>query len=286
VGYQLRHAGGIRQAGQPPVSRPTLAQPKDEATPGPEIQQTTASRQTGDDEVTRLHRPKAGPWIRFCVAILYPLDSLLFRMRWRNLDRIPATGGVIIVINHISHIDTILMARVVWQSGRIPRFLVKNTMFSRPGLGAIFRGAKQIPVFRGTTDAANSLSAAVEALRAGEAIVIYPEGTVTKDPAQWPMRGKTGAARLALLAPDIPIIPIGQWGAEEVAKHRFRPLVQATVGPPVDLSRFRDAEPTGPVLREMTDVIMTAVRDEVAELRGEAPPQEFYQHQNSLETAD
>ncbi len=236
--------------------------------------------------MTRLHKPKAGFWIRFCVMILYPLDSIMFRIRWRNLDRIPAKGPVIIVLNHVSHIDTVLMARVVWQSGRVPRFLVKNTMFDKPGLGAIMRGAKQIPVYRGTTDAANSLSAAVDALKNGEAIVIYPEGTVTKDPAQWPMQGKTGAARLALLAPNVPIIPIGQWGAQEVGKRRFRPLVQATVGRPVDLKRFGDAEPTGPVLREMTDLIMTAVRDEVAKLRGETPPQEFYLHQKSLEAAD
>ena len=236
--------------------------------------------------MTRLHKPKPGAWIRFCVMILYPLDSLLFRMRWRNLDRIPAKGGVIIVLNHVSHIDTILMARLVWQSGRVPRFLVKNTMFSKPGLGAIFRGAKQIPVYRGTTDAANSLRAAVDALTSGEAIVIYPEGTVTKDPAQWPMQGKTGTARLALLAPDIPIIPVGQWGAQEVTKHRFRPLVQGAVGNPVDLKRFHGAEPTGPVLREMTEVIMTAIRDEVAKLRGETPPSEFYLHQKSLESAD
>ena len=236
--------------------------------------------------MTRLHKPKAGAWIRFCVMILYPLDALLFRMRWRNLDRIPAKGGVIIVINHVSHIDTILMARMVWQSGRVPRFLVKSTMFSKPGLGAIFRGAKQIPVYRGTNDAANSLSAAVDALNSGEAIVIYPEGTVTKDPAQWPMQAKTGTARLALLAPDIPIIPVGQWGAHEVTKHRFRPLVQATVGNPVDLERFRGAEATGPVLREMTEVIMIAIRDEVAKLRGETPPGDFYLYQKSLESAD
>src|SRR5437764_6781471 len=139
--------------------------------------------------VSRLHKPKAGFWIRLCVMILYPLDALLFRIRWHYLDRMtpPRDGGVIIAINHISHLDTVLMARFVWQSGRVPRFMIKSGVFSKPVLGRIMSGAKQIPVYRGTTDAANSLRDAVTALDDGEAIVIYPEGTITRDPAQWPM---------------------------------------------------------------------------------------------------
>ena len=236
--------------------------------------------------MTRLHKPKAGFWIRLAVVILYPFDAIMFRMRWHKLAAIPGEGGVIIALNHVSHVDTVLMARMIWQSGRIPRFLVKNTLFNKPVIGTILRGADQIPVYRGTTNAANSLQAAVDALADGEAVVIYPEGTVTKDPAQWPMLGKTGIARLALLAPDVPIIPIGQWGAQEVHKRRFRPLVQATVGPPVDVERFRGAEPTGSILREMTDTIMGAVRDEVAKLRGETPPVEYFQEDKSVDAAD
>ena len=239
--------------------------------------------------MSRLHKPTAGFWIRLCVMIIYPLDALLFRIRWRNLDRIPATGGVIIALNHVSHLDTLLMARAVWESGRIPRFLVKNTLYNVAGLRILMRGAKQIPVYRGTTNASDSLRAAVEALDAGEAVVIYPEGTVTKDPAQWPMQAKTGVARLALLAPEIPVIPIGQWGAQEVKKRRFRPIVEAIVGPPVDLDQYRTAhhtEPTGEVLREITDTIMTAIRDDVAKLRGETPPEEFYVYQKAMEPAD
>jgi 1-acyl-sn-glycerol-3-phosphate acyltransferase len=239
--------------------------------------------------MSRLHKPKAGFWIRLCVAFLYPIDGLLFRIRWRNLDRVtpPRAGGVIIALNHVSHLDTILMARFVWQSGRIPRFMIKAGVFSKPLLGQIMRGSKQIPVYRGTTDASNSLRDAVTALAEGEAIVIYPEGTTTKDPAQWPMQGKTGIARLVLLSPDTPVIPVGQWGAQRQTgvfwRRGFswkrlvtRRLAEASVGLPVDLSRFRGAEPTADVLHEITDVIMTAVRDEVATLRGEAAPKEFF----------
>jgi 1-acyl-sn-glycerol-3-phosphate acyltransferase len=233
--------------------------------------------------VSRLHQPKAGFWIRLCVAILYPLDGLLFRIRWRQLDRVtpPSDGGVIIALNHISHIDTILMARFVWQSGRVPRFMIKSGVFSKPVLGSIMRGARQIPVYRGTTDASSSLRDAVTALDAGECIVIYPEGTITRDPEQWPMKAKTGIARLWLLAPDTPVIPVGQWGAQHrsgLARFRLLPrrTAEALVGSPVDLARFRGAEATSETLHAITDAIMTAVRDQVATLRGQPPPAEFF----------
>ena len=233
--------------------------------------------------MSRLHKPKAGFWIRLCVAILYPLDGLLFRIRWRNLNRVPdpSQGGVIIAMNHISHIDTVLMARVVWQSGRIPRFMIKAGVFTKPVVGQIMRGAKQIPVYRGTSDAANSLRDAVTALENGEAIVIYPEGTITKEPGQWPMQAKTGIARLVLLRPQTPVVPVGQWGAQQrkgLSWERFfkRRTSSVSVGEPLDLSRFAGADPTAGTLREITDTIMDAVRDEVAELRGEVPPPEYY----------
>lgn len=233
--------------------------------------------------MTRLHTPKAGFWIRLCVVILYPLDGLLFKIRWRNLERVPGPdqGGVIIAINHVSIIDTVLMARFVWQTGRIPRFLIKSGVFHTFGLGQIMRGAKQIPVYRGTADASQSLREAVTALDRGEAIVIYPEGTTTKDPDQWPMEGKTGIARLVLLSPDTPVIPVGQWGAHRrrgvpLWKKFRRHEAGALVGEPLDLSKYRGREPSAETLREITDVIMDAIRAQVAELRGAKAPATFF----------
>jgi 1-acyl-sn-glycerol-3-phosphate acyltransferase len=233
--------------------------------------------------VSRQYKPKAGFWIRLCVVILYPLDGLLFRIRWHHLERMtpPSDGGVIIVLNHISHIDTVLMARFVWQSGRVPRFMIKAGLFDKPVLGQIMRGAGQIPVHRGTTDAANSLRDAVTALERGEAVVIYPEGTTTKDPAAWPMESKTGVARLWLLSPDTPVVPVGQWGAQKrqglsLGRLFKRRTAEATVGEALDLSQFRGAEPTSETLHEITDTIMSAVRAEVAQLRGEPAPAEFF----------
>lgn len=233
--------------------------------------------------MSRLHKPKAGFWIRTWVAILYPLDGLLFKIRWRHLDRMPPpeSGGVLVVINHISQIDTVLMARLIWQTGRIPRFMIKAGVFKWKVIGRMMAGAGQIPVYRGTEDAAASLRDAVDALERGEAVIIYPEGTTTKDPANWPMRAKTGVARLVLLSPDTPVVPIGQWGAHKMGGFSLRRFGRrrsslASVGEPLDLSRYRGKEPTAETVREITDEIMTAVRDEVAELRGELAPDEFF----------
>ncbi|MCW2494228.1 lysophospholipid acyltransferase family protein [Jatrophihabitans sp.] len=234
--------------------------------------------------MSRLHKPKAGFWIRTWVSILYPLDGLLFKIRWRHIERVvsPEQGGVIIAINHTSQIDTVLMARFVWQSGRVPRFMIKAGVFGWPIVGFMMKGAGQIPVYRGTADASQSLRDAVSALARGEAIVIYPEGTTTKDPTNWPMQAKTGIARLVLLSPNTPVVPIGQWGAHkrhgEKVERGFlgRRLFQASVGEPMDLSSYAGVEPTAAVLREVTDKIMTQVTAQVAELRGQTPPEEFF----------
>jgi 1-acyl-sn-glycerol-3-phosphate acyltransferase len=231
-------------------------------------------------DVSRLHKPKAGFWIRLCVAIIYPTDSLLFRIRWRHLERMPAKGGVIVVLNHISHIDTILMARLIWQTGRIPRFMIKSGVFDVKVVGSILKGAKQIPVARGTVDAAKSLEAAVKALDDGEAVIIYPEGTITKDPQQWPMQAKSGLARLIMATPHTPVVPIGQWGAQKVKGSKLKWLTRrtssASIGEPLDMAKYADAPLSIETLRTITDQIMRAVRSEVADLRGEAPPLEFF----------
>jgi 1-acyl-sn-glycerol-3-phosphate acyltransferase len=126
-----------------------------------------------------------------------------------------------------------------------------------------------------------SLHAAIEALEGGEAVVIYPEGTTTKDPDNWPMQAKTGIARLVLAAPDTPVVPIGQWGPHKMGGFSIKRLGRrrtslASVGEPLDMSRFRGKEPSGALLREITDEIMSAVCDEVALLRGEPAPSSFH----------
>jgi 1-acyl-sn-glycerol-3-phosphate acyltransferase len=229
--------------------------------------------------VTRQYKPRAGFWIRLCVVVVYPIGTALFRVRWHHLERMPKNGPVLIVVNHVSQIDTLLMARLIWQTGRIPRFMIKQGVFGIPGIGRVMRGAKQIPVDRGSQDAVKSLHAAVKALERGEAVVIYPEGSTTKDPDQWPMQAKTGLARLLQLTPNVPVVPIGQWGAQRYqrrGRRPLRPLAQAIIGEPMDLSYIADLPASQTTLRKVTDQIMATVRDQVATLRNETPPAAFY----------
>jgi 1-acyl-sn-glycerol-3-phosphate acyltransferase len=217
------------------------------------------------------------PWYRLAVMIIRPLMWLLFRDDLRGRERLPRTGGVIVAGNHISLADPFVTALFVHTAKRRPRFMAKHSVFKVPVGGRIVRGAKQIPVYRDRADAGGALRAAVAAIEAGECVVIYPEGTVTKDPDYWPMVAKTGVARLAL-ATGAPVVPLGQWGVQRFlgrdGKPRLLPRkrIVAMAGPPVDLSEWAGCEPTAEVLRAMTGRVMDDVTAIVAELRGEAAP--------------
>jgi 1-acyl-sn-glycerol-3-phosphate acyltransferase len=233
----------------------------------------------------RTRRPVPwGMWL--CIPIVYPLASLMFRLRYRHSERIPATGPVLVVANHVSILDPIACARLVFDSGRIPLFLAKESVFKGIA-GTILRAAGQIPVARFTAGARGSLSAAEAALAAGNVIIIYPEGSVTRDPAWWPMESRTGAARLALTT-DAVVVPVAQWGPQRLHDYhtkklhfRLRAPADYLVGEPLDLTdlraQLRAGRPlTGDLLRETTDLLMSRVRDQLAELRGEPAPSAFY----------
>lgn len=230
----------------------------------------------------RARRGRVGFWLGLAVVVIYPAVSVFFKVRWRGQEHLPKTGGALVVVNHVSYVDPLTFARFVWDSGRIPRFLAKDSLFGLFFVGTVLRGAKQIPVSRGTVDAQKSIEHAVAALADGEVVCIYPEGTVTKDPDYWPMIGRTGVARLALSS-DAPVIPVAQWGpqrAVDVDLKLYRPLPRheayCLAGPPIDLSAYRGRPLTADLLREVTDEIMTAIRDLLAEVRDEEPPQEFW----------
>jgi 1-acyl-sn-glycerol-3-phosphate acyltransferase len=241
--------------------------------------------------VARLHklrRPgygeRMGPGWRFVWLVLYYPVSGLFRLTYRHMERIPQQGPMIIVTNHVSHIDPFLVSKFLLDAARTPRFLAKESIFEVPAVGWGMRVMGHIPVKRGTADARQSLAAAVAALENGGVIVLHPEGTVTRDPDGWPMNGKTGAARLASLVPDVPVIPIAQWGVQQQfdlytkkVKLIPRPKHTISVGEPIDLSAFRDREPNTKMLREMTDTLMRRLRSDVADLRGlPAPTGDLY----------
>jgi 1-acyl-sn-glycerol-3-phosphate acyltransferase len=223
-------------------------------------------------------RPKLGFFQRFAVLLVLPQLQIWTRHTWSGQENIPAEGGVILVPNHVSHFDPLVVAHFIYRAGRWPRFLGKASLWKVPVLGPFLRKVQQIPVERGSVEAVKSLDALVDALHEGGAVVIYPEGTTTREPDLWPMRGKTGAARLALIT-GAPVIPIANWGAERVFDPRTRKLklrprmpVAVIAGKPTDLSRWEGEAPTRATLDQMTDAIMLDVRDLLSEIREGTPP--------------
>jgi 1-acyl-sn-glycerol-3-phosphate acyltransferase len=211
-----------------------------------------------------------------------PLLVTFTRHDWVGGEKIPADGGAVLVANHVSHLDPLTFAHFVHDHGRLPRYLAKSELFSIFFVRTILRSTGQIPVYRMTTDAARAFDAAVQAVEQGRLVVVYPEGTLTRQPELWPMVGKTGAARIALAA-DVPVIPVAQWGAQEIlypyAKrpHLLPPkLVHARAGDPVDLEDLRRLEPTPEVLHRATERIMDAITALLEEIRGETAPRERF----------
>ncbi len=236
-----------------------------------------------------MRRLRLGPWMRMAALLIKPVLLVCTRRDWRGLENVPATGGVILAGNHISHADPLVLADfVIFGVRRPPRFMAKDTLFKGNGIVALtMRGAGQIPVYRRSARAALALRDAVAALERGECVVIYPEGTVTRDPDKWPMSAKVGVARLALLS-GAPVVPVAQWGAQDLLDSyrtgRFRPFppkrVQVVAGPPVDLSAFRGKgpEPDIAVLRAATAEVMRALTELVEDLRGEKAPETVHVH--------
>src|SRR5262245_2461001 len=135
---------------------------------------------------------------RFAVGVLRPTFLALTKRAWHGAENLQKTGGFVVTPNHRSHVDPVACAHYLFDNGREPYFLGKEGVFRVPVVGAILRGAEQIPVYRNTGQAADAYRAAVAAVDDGKCVVVYPEGTLTRDPDLWPMVGKTGAARIAL----------------------------------------------------------------------------------------
>lgn len=216
------------------------------------------------------------------VGILKPALTLATRRDWHGGEHIPAEGGCVLAVNHVSHLDPLTFAHFVYDHGRLPRYLAKAEVFDIPFAGRIVRGSGQIPVARLSSAAGDAFAAAVQAVHDGKLVIVYPEGTITRDPDLWPMVGKTGAARIAL-ATGCPVVPVAQWGIQEILAPYSRKVdlvprktVTVRAGEPVDLTAYAGAEPTPAILRAATDDIMTAITDQLEVIRGEHAPAERF----------
>ncbi len=229
----------------------------------------------------RVQEPR-GWAFAFCATVLEPLLVASTRRRWSGGENVPATGGCVLAVNHISHLDPLTCAHFVYAQGRMVRFLAKAEVFDVPVLGTILRSAGQIPVHRLSKEASMSFTAAVDAVQQGECVVVYPEGTITRQPELWPMTGRTGAARIALSS-GAPVIPVAQWGAQHILPpYTTRPhllprkTITMAAGPPVSLDDLRSRELTPRLLREATDRILDDITSLLEGIRGEQAPAERY----------
>jgi 1-acyl-sn-glycerol-3-phosphate acyltransferase len=223
-------------------------------------------------------REKTAIW-RFLAGIIVPALLILGKYTFRDAHKVPARGAFIMTPNHYTDFDPLVAAYAVWKHGRVPRFLAKASLFKVPVLGAAMRATGQIPVER-ATPGTDPLAAAAELVQNEFALIIYPVGTLTRDPDLWPMRGKYGAARLALHY-GVPVIPMATWGAQRVLPRWSKKLsvfprkpIEVIFGDPVDLSRWMGKYTDQVALAEATLAIMQAITALVEQLRGETAPVE------------
>lgn len=216
------------------------------------------------------------PWFRAAELALRPPLQLWFNWRFEGLEAVPADGPIIIVGNHLSYLDPLAHALFVVKAGRRPRFLAKQELFDTRLVGTVLRGARQIPVRRGTGDR-SPLDEAARAVAAGEILVVYPEGTSTTTNADFsPGPGKTGAIRLSLDT-GVPILPVATWGGQYVWRKSGiehlefgRPIWLLADEPFQPAERLQDGRDRD-ALRALTDEMMARLAALVDRLRVRYP---------------
>ena len=118
------------------------------------------------------------PWFRFGAAVLRPILNLIIKKDWRGSEKLPQSGAAIVVCNHLSYVDPLTFTHFLYNNGRAPRYLGKESVFRVPIIGTVIKGAGQIPVSRESKDAVKGLEHAIAVLKAGHLLGVYPEGTL------------------------------------------------------------------------------------------------------------
>lgn len=220
---------------------------------------------------------------RYAVAVLRPPLALLTSQDWRGAEHLPATGGFIGAVNHLSEIDPFTVAHFLVDQGYPPMFLAKSSLFEIPVLGRALPQLGQVPVYRNTRRAGDALAEAEQAVNDGKCVVIMPEGTLTRQPDLWPMKGRSGVGRLAL-ATQAPVIPIGQWGPQNLLAPYARwptglfrrATMGVKAGPAVELADLYGRAGQQSAMVEASNRVMWAITEQVAALRGEPMPTTLY----------
>jgi 1-acyl-sn-glycerol-3-phosphate acyltransferase len=178
-------------------------------------------------------------WWLFGIAVVGFFSRVLFRLRVEGADRVPSSGSAIVAGNHVSALDGVALALATGSRGRrMTRFLVAAEFFRKLWCGWALRLYRQIPIRRGARDQ-GALEVAIETIRGGALAGIFPEGTVNPEPEAGLLRGRKGAARIAL-ATDAPVVPVGIWGTQARwpkpglhLRRPWRPVVAISYGEPI-----------------------------------------------------
>jgi 1-acyl-sn-glycerol-3-phosphate acyltransferase len=210
--------------------------------------------------------------VRYVAEIVYPPVIVALKTFWKYLGlkftfegeaHVPRKGGAILAMNHIGYLDFALIGTAALPAGRLVRFMAKKEIFDNKLAGPLMRGMHHINVDRSNGSA--SFVAALRALRAGEVIGIFPEGTVSKSFEIKEL--KSGAVRLAMGA-DVPIIPTVVWGSQRIwTKGVKRDLgrkkvpIFVTFGEPIKFEKGTDVDAGEKLLRETLLAMLHEVQE-------------------------
>ena len=206
------------------------------------------------------------------VDLVYPPVIVAIKTFWKYLglrfdfqgeENIPRKGGAILAINHVSYLDFAITGTAALPAQRYVRFMAKKEVFANKVAGPLMRGMHHINVDRSNGSA--SFVAALRALKSGEIIGIFPEGTIS---TSFEIKGlKSGAVRLAMGA-GVPVIPTIVWGSQRVwTKGVKRDLrrknypVTVEFGEPIFYERGQDVEEAEKNLREIMLAMLHQVQD-------------------------
>lgn len=243
-----------------------------------------AKKKSGDFlKMPKIHKNDIHFGTRIVANILRPIVRALYRVEVKGIENVPKTGAYVLGANHVTYLDALAVAYLVYfKLHRTPHFLAKGNLFKAPVIGSILLGVEQVPVYRGGHTNREPMDAANAMLQNGRVIAIFPEGTLTREPDGWPMRGKIGALRMAL-ENDVPFIPMAQWGTEAVLptySRKLRPKpwhkVRMIIGEELDLSAYRGRKLSNQEYIDVTELAMKAITKLTEELRGGKAPKKLF----------
>ncbi|MDQ1747908.1 MAG: hypothetical protein QOD07_2171 [Frankiaceae bacterium] len=189
-----------------------------------------------------------------------------FRFDVRGVENVPATGGAVLASNHVSYFDFMFVGLTAHMRGRrLVRFMAKQAVFAHPVSGPLMRSMKHIPVDRSA--GAGAYRHAVDALRAGELVGVFPESTISRSYVPRPL--KSGAARMALEA-GVPLVPVVTWGGHRVWTVGRKPVWQRRVAVSVWVDEPMSVVP-GETAAELTDRLAGRLRELVDKVLSEYP---------------